>query len=83
MKCSGFYAHAEVVHFWKFQCRVQNGCEFLTAFIDIECYKMLGVYTEAFGSCLRVIEYFQNAGFDVTSKSHFFGCATSIILTKK
>ena len=50
---------------------------------DIVCYKMLGVYTEAFGSCLRVIEYFQNAGFDVTSKSHFFGCATSIILTKK
>ena len=46
---------------------------------NIDCYRMLGVYTDAFGSCSRVLDTFQNAGFDVQLKKHFFGCATSII----
>lgn len=49
---------------------------------DIECYKMLGVYTEAFGSCSRVINFFSDAGFEATLNNHFFGCATSIVLKK-
>jgi demethylmenaquinone methyltransferase/2-methoxy-6-polyprenyl-1,4-benzoquinol methylase len=50
---------------------------------DIECYKMLGVYTEAFGSCRTALKHFQNAGFAVLLKQHFFGCATSLILKKR
>jgi demethylmenaquinone methyltransferase/2-methoxy-6-polyprenyl-1,4-benzoquinol methylase len=49
---------------------------------DIECYKMLGVYTEAFRSCAGVVEHFQKAGFQVSVKKHFFGCATSLIAKK-
>jgi len=45
---------------------------------NIECYKMLGVYTEAFGSCKRAAGQFQKAGFQVQVKTHFFGCASSI-----
>jgi demethylmenaquinone methyltransferase/2-methoxy-6-polyprenyl-1,4-benzoquinol methylase len=50
---------------------------------DIECYRMLGIYTEAFGSCAAVMEHFQRAGFDIELRSHFFGCASSIIARKK
>lgn len=49
---------------------------------DIECYKMLGVYTEAFGSCAGIVEHFRKAGFQVSVKKHFFGCATSLIAKK-
>ena len=49
---------------------------------DIDCYKMLGIYTGAFGSCFKFKEFFKNAGFEVVAKKHFFGCATSLILTK-
>jgi demethylmenaquinone methyltransferase/2-methoxy-6-polyprenyl-1,4-benzoquinol methylase len=49
---------------------------------DIECYKMLGVYTEAFGSCAKFADIFRNAGFEVVVKNHFFGCSSSLILTK-
>jgi demethylmenaquinone methyltransferase/2-methoxy-6-polyprenyl-1,4-benzoquinol methylase len=49
---------------------------------DIECYRMLGVYTQAFGSCAKVIEHFRKAGFQVVVKTHSFGCATSIIAKK-
>jgi demethylmenaquinone methyltransferase/2-methoxy-6-polyprenyl-1,4-benzoquinol methylase len=49
---------------------------------DIECYKMLGVYTEAFGSCAKFADIFRNAGFEVVVKKHFFGCASSLVLTK-
>ncbi len=49
---------------------------------DIECYKMLGVYTEAFGSCAKFADIFRNAGFEVVIKKHFFGCASSLVLTK-
>ena len=50
---------------------------------DIECYKMLGVYTEAFHSCGKFADIFRNAGFEVVLKRHFFGCASSLVLTKK
>ena len=49
---------------------------------DVECYRMLGVYTEAFGSCHHAIAPFRDAGFDPEVKSHFFGCATSITGTR-
>jgi len=49
---------------------------------DIECYKMLGVYTEAFGSCAKFAGIFENVGFKVVVKEHFFGCASSLVLTK-
>jgi demethylmenaquinone methyltransferase/2-methoxy-6-polyprenyl-1,4-benzoquinol methylase len=49
---------------------------------NIECYRMLGVYTEAFGSCKHVAACLGEAGFRVTQKRHFFGCASSVIATK-
>jgi len=49
---------------------------------NIECYKMLGVYTVAFGSCANAVEHFRRAGLEVRLKSHFFGCASSIIAVK-
>jgi len=49
---------------------------------DIECYKMLGVYTEAFGSCRRVVEHFEKVGFRVAFKTHFYGCASSLVMIK-
>jgi demethylmenaquinone methyltransferase/2-methoxy-6-polyprenyl-1,4-benzoquinol methylase len=48
----------------------------------IDSYRMLAVYTTAFGSCRRVIHFFEQAGFTVQLRSHFFGCATSLRLTK-
>jgi demethylmenaquinone methyltransferase/2-methoxy-6-polyprenyl-1,4-benzoquinol methylase len=50
---------------------------------DIDCYKMLGIYTAAFGSCYKFASVFENAGFEVTVKRHFFGCASSLTLRKK
>ncbi len=50
---------------------------------DIECYRMLGIYTREFESCARVLPYFCEAGLDVTFSNHFFGCATSLSGTKK
>jgi demethylmenaquinone methyltransferase/2-methoxy-6-polyprenyl-1,4-benzoquinol methylase len=49
---------------------------------DIECYRMLGAYTEAFGSCHRVAAAFARAGLEVSVRSHFFGCATSLVGAK-
>jgi len=49
----------------------------------IDCYQMLGVYTTAFGSCAGCAEIFRSAGFEVTFKKHFFGCATSLVLVKR
>lgn len=46
---------------------------------DIECYRMLGSYTKAFVSCSAAVEAFRSVGFSVQTKSHFFGCATSLI----
>ncbi len=49
---------------------------------NIECYKMLGVYTEAFGSCAEVADHFRKAGFHVEVRQHFFGCASSLVARK-
>ena len=46
---------------------------------DIECYRMLGSYTKAFGSCEEVAPLFSQAGLDVSVREHFFGCATSLV----
>ena len=46
---------------------------------DIECYRMLSAYTENFGSCRAVAPAFSQAGFEVSVRDHFFGCATSIV----
>ncbi len=46
---------------------------------DIECYRMLGIYTEDFVSCERVRPAFERAGLEVAVKAHFFGCATSLV----
>lgn len=50
---------------------------------DIECYRMLGVYTAAFGSCERIAPIFASAGLRVAVRSHFFGCASSLIGCKR
>ncbi|MEM7813222.1 MAG: class I SAM-dependent methyltransferase [Planctomycetota bacterium] len=42
-------------------------------------YRLLGVYTEAFGDCRRVVPPFEAAGLTVELKSYFFGCATGVI----
>jgi len=49
---------------------------------DIECYRMLGVFTESFGSCARGVDVFAEAGLEVGLRRHFFGCATSLIGVK-
>lgn len=46
---------------------------------DIECYRMLGVYTQAFGSCERARDVFSTAGLSVEVRRHFFGCATALV----
>lgn len=46
---------------------------------DIECYRMLGTYTAAFGSCHGAVEAFREAGLQASVRSHFYGCATSIV----
>lgn len=46
---------------------------------DIACYRMLGVYTEAFGSCARIASVFQESSLTVTVKRHFYGCASSLV----
>ena len=46
---------------------------------DIECYRMLGVYTMAFGSCESAASVFRAEGFEVDVAKHFYGCATSLI----
>lgn len=50
---------------------------------DIECYRMLGKYTASFGSCDWVAPIFAAAGFEVSIGRHFFGCATSLIGSKR
>jgi demethylmenaquinone methyltransferase/2-methoxy-6-polyprenyl-1,4-benzoquinol methylase len=41
-------------------------------------YRMLGVYTEAFGSCAGSVEQFRAAGLDARVRHYFFGCATGV-----
>lgn len=46
---------------------------------DIECYRMLGAYTASFGSCHRVLPVLSERGFQVSVRTHFYGCATSLV----
>jgi demethylmenaquinone methyltransferase/2-methoxy-6-polyprenyl-1,4-benzoquinol methylase len=46
---------------------------------DIECYRMLGVYMQAFGSCERALSPFRAAGLQAEVYRHFFGCATALV----
>lgn len=41
-------------------------------------YRMLGIYTRAFGSCRQVAGFFREAGLEVNVRSLFFGCATGM-----
>lgn len=43
-----------------------------------ETYKMLGVYTEAFGNSKQVLQIFNRYDFEVEYVSYFLGCATGI-----
>lgn len=42
-------------------------------------YRMLGIYTQAFGNCDRAAGFFRDAGMEVEKRSLFFGCATGFI----
>ncbi len=44
-----------------------------------ENYRLLGVYTEAFGDCSDAYRSFAEAGLVVEPVSYFFGCATGVI----
>lgn len=46
---------------------------------DIECYRMLSAYTEAFGSCVAGLSAFREEGLETRLETHFFGCATSLV----
>jgi demethylmenaquinone methyltransferase/2-methoxy-6-polyprenyl-1,4-benzoquinol methylase len=41
-------------------------------------YRMLGVYTDAFGDCRHFARCAQGAGLDAEYVSYFFGCATGV-----
>ena len=42
------------------------------------CYRMLGVYTEAFGDASHFGGCLRRAGLEVSATSYFFGCATGV-----
>ena len=42
-------------------------------------YRMLGVYTQAFGNCTTVADLFAESGFETSLRSYFFGCATGVV----
>lgn len=44
-----------------------------------ENYRMLGVYTTAFGNCRVAANLFVANGLQVEFRSYFFGCATGIV----
>lgn len=44
-----------------------------------ENYRMLGVYTTAFGNCGTTSELFANHNLETTLRSYFFGCATGLV----
>lgn len=43
-----------------------------------ETYRMLGVYTEAFGNSKNVYQIFSNLEFEVEYVEYFYGCASGI-----
>ncbi|WP_298934577.1 class I SAM-dependent methyltransferase [uncultured Ruegeria sp.] len=45
-------------------------------------FSMIGTYTRNFGDCAEMADALKAAGLEVTSRSHFFGCATSVAGTK-
>jgi demethylmenaquinone methyltransferase/2-methoxy-6-polyprenyl-1,4-benzoquinol methylase len=45
---------------------------------DPSCYRMLGVYTEAFGNAHHFATYLRAAGLEARETSLFFGCATGV-----
>jgi ubiquinone/menaquinone biosynthesis C-methylase UbiE len=45
-------------------------------------YRMLGVYTMAFGDCRAAVTAFQEAGLNTNLQSYFFGCATGLVGNK-
>jgi demethylmenaquinone methyltransferase / 2-methoxy-6-polyprenyl-1,4-benzoquinol methylase len=50
---------------------------------DIDCYRMLSSYATAFGSCEPLVSVFARSGLKVELRSHFFGCATSLVGRKE
>jgi ubiquinone/menaquinone biosynthesis C-methylase UbiE len=47
-----------------------------------DCYRMLGVYTEAFANAKHFAGCLRQAGLDAVPVSYFFGCATGVRGTK-
>ena len=45
-------------------------------------FSMIGTYTRNFGDCAGMADALKAAGLEVTLRSHFFGCATSVAGTK-
>lgn len=43
-----------------------------------DCYRMLGVYTEAFGNATHFVGCLREAGLEAVPVSYFFGCATGV-----
>jgi ubiquinone/menaquinone biosynthesis C-methylase UbiE len=43
-----------------------------------DCYRMLGVYTEAFGNTSHFTKCLKAAGLESSAVSYFFGCATGV-----
>jgi len=43
-----------------------------------DCYRMLGVYTQAFGNATHFAGCLRKAGLEVDPVSYFFGCATGV-----
>src|SRR5262249_42557396 len=41
-------------------------------------YKMLGIYTRAFGTCKHFAECLRQCGLEVSEINYFFGCATAV-----
>jgi demethylmenaquinone methyltransferase/2-methoxy-6-polyprenyl-1,4-benzoquinol methylase len=41
-------------------------------------YRLLGVYTQAFGACRHFAECLRQQGLEVSEVSYFFGCATGV-----
>lgn len=41
-------------------------------------FSMIGAYTRGFGDCGALADALRAAGLEVTLRSHFFGCATSV-----
>jgi demethylmenaquinone methyltransferase/2-methoxy-6-polyprenyl-1,4-benzoquinol methylase len=43
------------------------------------CYRMLGVYTAAFGNCSRMAKMLREAGLQAEYRELFFGCASAVV----